>query len=127
MLLDFILPAVKLHKDASGYVATAATVTADCVTDTAAALPTVVASPQQSDSRDPLTRLAKLEKQVVDVHSELAATKSSFTAALKAQEQNSIAREIAIKDSGRHQVSQLEGNVEYLSQCQKIMAMHGVP
>ena len=95
---DFVpasTPSLKLHKDASGDIATAATVTADCPADTAATLPAVPASVPQPDSPDLLTRMATLQRQVLDVSTDLAAT----NAALKAQERNSIARENAIKDA----------------------------
>ena len=118
-------PSLKLHKDASGDIATAATVTADCPADTTATLQAMPASVPQADSPDLLTRMATLERQMVNVNTELAATK----AALKAQERNSMARENAIKDAHRQQVSQLERTLEYLNQRvrHKTMVMHGVP
>ena len=96
-------PAVKLHKDASGDIATAATVTAELPADTTEILPVAAIAVPQPETAVMLSKLAVLEEALVKVttdlagtQSELAATKNSISAQLKEQEQHSIAREIVM-------------------------------
>ena len=135
-LLPATTPAVKLHKDASGDIATAATVTAELPADTTEILPAAAIAVPQPESAVMLSKLAVLEEALVKVttdlaatQSELAATKDSFSAQLKEQERNSVARENVIKDTHRQQVARLESTVEFLNQRvrSKNMVMHGIP
>ena len=136
-------PAAKLHKDASGDIATAATASVELPTDAAATVPAAAATVPQVELSAMFAKVLALEQKVDAVSSELAVTKgelqqkvddvSSDLAAtkdkLKQQEQNSIARENAIKDTHRQQVAELHSEVEFLSQRirSKNMVIHGVP
>ena len=132
--------ATKLHKDASGDLLTAATVTAAAPADTAetaaAAQPTV--QPTQVEWQAFLARLILLEQfpaQLTEAQDRLKALQTEMTAAvarfdqqLKVQVQNGIARENAVKDSCQQQVSAL-GSTQVLSQRvrNKNMVVQGFP
>ena len=133
-LIPATAPATKLHKDASGDIHTAATVTAAVPTDsagTAAAAPPT-AQPAQMEWQTVLARLTvveQLQTQLTGAQSQLKAAEASFSKKLEEQTQSSIARENAVKDSCQQRISALESTVEMLSQRIRTrnMVVHGLP
>ena len=118
-LLPASTPAVKLHKDASGDIADASTVTASLPVDLSSELPAATTVHlTQSELAALLARVASLEQQVTQVRSQL-----------KEQEHSSIARENAIKDAHRQQVAELESRLDFLDERvrSKNMVIHGIP
>ncbi len=140
---------MKLHKDASGDIATDATFTADLPVNSADTLPTAAATVQvlQAELAAILAKITTLEQTRTQVQSQLAAAdfsfskmfreeeqdinarESSFGQKFREQEQNSIARKGTIKDACRQQVAALDSTIEFLSQHvrSKNTVMHGVP
>ena len=130
-LLPASTPAVKLHKDASGDIATAATATVELPTDTTATLPAAAATVPQVELAAMFARLVALEQKVDDVSLELTATKDELAATkdkLKQQEQDSTARVNTIKDAHRQQMAELQSDVEFVNQRvrSKNMVIHGI-
>lgn len=120
-LLPASAPAVKLHKDASGDIATAATATAEVPADPADTVP-APASPELSAI---LARMATLEQTTT----QLQQTTTQLQTELQQEKLNSIARENAIKDGYRQQIADLKSKVEFLDQRvrSKNMVLHGIP
>ncbi len=133
-LVPATAPATKLHKDTSGDIHTAATVTAAVPTDstgTAAAAPPT-AQPTQVEWQAVLARLTVVEQlkaQLTGAQSQLEAAEASFSKKLEDQTQSSIARENAVKDSCEQRISVLESTVEMLSQRIRTrnLVVHGLP
>ena len=118
-LLPASTPAVKLHKDASGDVANASTVTATLPVDPSDELPAAATVQlSQSDLTALLAKVAFLEQQFTQVQSQL-----------KEQEHSSIARENAIKDAHRQEIAGLESRLDFLDERvrSKNMVIHGIP
>ena len=137
-LVPATAPAVKLHKDSSGDVLTAATVTAGVPTDAVDTAQVAQATLQvpQSEWQALVARVSVLgqqQQQLTASQSQLAAAltaaEASYDKKLQEQTQSSIARENAIKDSYRQQLADLESTVEFLNQRArgKNMVLHGVP
>jgi len=133
-LVPATAPATKLHKDASGDIHTAATVTAAVPTDTAET--TAAAPPTTQPTRVEwqaflarLTAVEQLQAQLTEAQSQLEAAEASFSKKLEEQTQSSIARENAVKDSCQQRISALESTVEMLSQRIRTrnMVVHGLP
>ena len=120
-------PALKLHKDDSGDVVTAATVTAEVPTDPATTVPAAPA----------LVQIPKAVWEAVTAGLEAVTTRvravEQETAQLRKQladsTQNTLARENALKDTHRQELASLKDDVEFLSQRvrSKNMVLHGVP
>ena len=113
-------PALKLHKDDSGDVVTAATATAEVPTDpapTVAAAPTLVQIPK-----------AVWEALVVDLQAVRQET-ARLTKQLADSTCNALARENALKDTHRQELALVKADVEFLSQRirSKNIVLHGVP
>ncbi len=106
-LVPATAPATKLHKDTSGDVRTAATVTA--------------AVPSDADAQ-PLFQLTQVEWQATlarvtvleQLPGQLKAAEASFSKKLEEQTQSSLAREIAVKDTCQQRINALDSTVECL-------------
>ena len=117
-------PALKLHKDDSGDVVTAATATAEVPTDPATTIPALVQIPQAvweavTTTLEAVTaRLGALEQETSELKQQL--TDST---------QNTVARENALKDTHRQELASVRDDVEFLSQRvrSKNIVLHGVP
>ncbi|DBA90423.1 TPA: hypothetical protein ACH3X1_003695 [Trebouxia sp. C0004] len=127
-------PATKLHKDASGDVHTAATVTAAVPTDAAGTTPAAHPLVQLTEVKwqAALARIAALEQlpaQLAEAQSQLKAAEASFSKKLEEQTQSSLARENAVKDSCQQRINALDSSVEMLSQRIRArnMVVHGLP
>ncbi|DBA84175.1 TPA: hypothetical protein ACH3X1_006640 [Trebouxia sp. C0004] len=120
-----------LHKDASGDVHTAATVTAAVPTDAAGtAQPLVQLTEVKWQAA--LARIAALEQlpaQLAEAQSQLKAAEASFSKKLEEQTQSSLARENAVKDNCQQRINALDSTVEMLSQRIRArnMVVHGLP
>ncbi|DBA77773.1 TPA: hypothetical protein ACH3X1_009233 [Trebouxia sp. C0004] len=135
-LIPATAPATKLHKDTSGDVRTAATVTAAVPTD---ATGTTLAAQSlvqltQVEWRAALARLsvvAQLQSQLTEAQSQLKAAEATFGKHLRFEEQiqSSIARENAVKDSCLQRINALDSIVEALSQRIRArnVVVHGLP
>ncbi|DBB10742.1 TPA: hypothetical protein ACH3X3_007233 [Trebouxia sp. C0006] len=133
-LVPATAPATKLHKDASGDVRTAATVTAAVPTDAAGTTPAAQPLVQlpQVEWLAVLARIATLEQlpaQLAEVQSQLKAAETSFSKKLEEQTQSSLARENAVKDSCQQRINALGSSLEVLSQRIRArnMVVHGLP
>ncbi|DBB12719.1 TPA: hypothetical protein ACH3X3_005496 [Trebouxia sp. C0006] len=133
-LVPATAPATKLHKDASGDVRTAATVTAAVPTDAAGTTPAAQPLVQlpQVEWLAALARIATLEQlpaQLAEVQSQLKAAETSFSKKLEEQTQSSLARENAVKDSCQQRINALGSSLEVLSQRIRArnMVVHGLP
>jgi len=133
-LVPATAPATKLHKDASGDVRTAATVTAAVPTDAAGTTPAAqpLAQLTQVEWQAILTRLTAVEQlqaQLTEAQSQLKAAEASFNRKLEEQTQSSVARENAVKDSCQQRINALDSTVEMLSQRIRArnMVVHGLP
>ncbi|DBA84406.1 TPA: hypothetical protein ACH3X1_006044 [Trebouxia sp. C0004] len=132
-LIPATAPATKLHKDASGDVHTAATVTAAVPTDAAGTTPAAQPLVQLTEVKwqAALARIAALEQlpaQLAEAQSQLKAAEASFSKKLEEQTQSSLARENAVKDSCQQRINALDSTVEMLSQCIRArnMVVHGL-
>ena len=124
-------PAVKLHKDASGDIGTAATVTAALPhhaadTPLPAAAGVQVSAAQWTEIQ---ARLETLSSAVRDFPALLVAAEATFNKRLHDEKQNSVARETALKNEFRQQFAGLENTVEFLNQRvrSRNMVVHGIP
>ena len=130
-LVPAATPAVKLHKDASGDIGTAATVTATLPQDAADTSPPAPATVQITAAQWTAHQadMAILHSAVRAFPAQLAAAEAQFSKQLQEAQQNSVARETAIKDGFRQRVNDLENSVEFLSQRvrNKNMVVHGIP
>ena len=140
-LVPATTPATKFHKDASGDILTAATVTAAAPADTPETATAAQATVQltQVEWQAVLARLALLEElpaqltaaqdQLKALQTEMTATAARIDQQLKEQVQNGIARENAVKDNCQQQVSALGSTQEVSSQRvkSKNMVVHGFP
>ena len=111
-LVPATAPATKLHKDTSGDVRTAATVTAAVPTDAAGTTPAAQPLVQltQVEWQAALARIATLEQ----LPAQLKAAEASFSKKLEEQTQSSLAREIAVKDTCQQRINALDSTVECL-------------
>ena len=120
-------PALKLHKDDSGDVVTAATVTAEVPTDPATTVPAAPALVQipkavweavTAGLEAVTTRVRAVEQETAQLRKQLAGST-----------QNTLARENALKDTHRQELASLKDDVEFRSQRirSKNMVLHGVP
>ena len=130
-LVPATTPAVKLHKDASGDIGTAATVTAALPQDTADSSPPAAPAVQVTAAQLAalLAEVQTLSTAVRGFPAQLAASEAGFKQQLQEEKQNNIARETALKDSFRQRIAQLEDTVEFLNQRVrgKNMVLHGIP
>ena len=111
-LVPATAPATKLHKDTSGDVRTAATVTAAVPTDAAGTTPAAQPLFQltQVEWQATLARVTVLEQ----LPGQLKAAEASFSKKLEEQTQSSLAREIAVKDTCQQRINALDSTVECL-------------
>lgn len=120
-------PALKLHKDDSGDIVTAATVTAEVPTDPATTVPAAPALVQVPKAvweavttglEAVTTRLGALERETSELKKQLADST-----------QNTLARENVLRDTHRQELASVKDDVEFLSQRvrSKNMVLHGVP
>ena len=126
-LVPATAPATKLHKDTSGDVRTAATVTAAVPTDAAGTTPVAPALVQLTRVKWQalLARVTVLEQ----LPGQLKAAEASFSKRLEEQTQSSLARENAVKDTCQQRINALDSTVEMLSQRIRVrnMVVHGLP
>ncbi|DBA95839.1 TPA: hypothetical protein ACH3X1_001386 [Trebouxia sp. C0004] len=133
-LIPATAPATKLHKDTSGDVRTAATVTAAVPTDATGTTPAAQSLVQltQVEWQAALARLSvveQLQSQLTEAQSHLKAAEATFGKKFEEQTQSSIARENAVKDSCQQRDNSLDSIVETLSQRIRArnMVVHGLP
>ncbi|DBB01578.1 TPA: hypothetical protein ACH3X1_000226 [Trebouxia sp. C0004] len=115
-LIPATAPATKLHKDTSGDVHTAATVTAAVPTDATATAPAAKSLVQltQVEWQAALARLSvveQLQSLLTEAQSQLKAAEATFGKKLEEQTQSSIARENAVKDSCQQRINALDSIV----------------
>ena len=110
-------PAVELHKDASGDVATAATVTADLPVDSAekALATTTTAQVIAEELATILARLASLEQTITQLQQANIQLQQANTQ-LQQEQQHAIAGENAIKHACHQQIVEMEFKVDFLDQ-----------
>ena len=111
-LVPATAPATKLHKDTSGDVRTAATITAAVPSDAAGTTPAAQPLFQltQVEWQATLARVTVLEQ----LPGQLKAAEASFSKKLEEQTQSSLAREIAVKDTCQQRINALDSTVECL-------------
>ncbi|DBB13741.1 TPA: hypothetical protein ACH3X3_000749 [Trebouxia sp. C0006] len=126
-LLPAVAPAVKLHKDASGDVADASTLSASLSADFSDERSATAATVQvpQAELTAILARLASLVQRQFQLKEQNLQLQSQ----LKEQEHSSIARENANKDAHRQQVVELESRLDFVDERvrSKNMVIHGIP
>ncbi|DBA85575.1 TPA: hypothetical protein ACH3X2_005665 [Trebouxia sp. C0005] len=133
-LVPATAPATKLHKDTSGDVRTAATVTVAVPTDAAGTTPAAQPLVQltQVEWQAALARISALEQlptHLTEAQSQQKAAEASFMEKLEEQTQSSLARINAVKDNCQQRINAMDSTMEMLSQRVRArnMVVHGLP